>query len=69
MVQGLEVRFESLGSKVRAWGFGYGGLGQGLVPGTSGLVLEAWGWRPGAGEPGSAAWGWRLGAGSLGLEA
>ena len=35
---------------LKAWvqKFGHEGLGQGLVPGTNGMVLEAWSWRPGA---------------------
>ena len=35
---------------LKAWvqKFWHEGLGQGLVPGTNGMVLEAWSWRPGA---------------------
>ena len=37
-------------SGLKAWvqKFGHEGLGQGLVPGTNVMVLEAWSWRPGA---------------------
>ena len=61
-----ESRVQRPGLKAWVQKFGHEGLGQGLVPGTNGMVLEAWSWRPGARELGPE--GWKPEAGGLELD-